>query len=74
MPGAKTIVSSGPQVPPREFSAEAIDTGAPPVTSTFLSTPPEKNAIQRPSGEKKGSRTSSVPESGLDSSESSGRT
>jgi hypothetical protein len=54
---ANTIVSSGPQDAPRGLpETRVMLTAGPPVTETFLISPWEKYAIQRPSGEKNGVR------------------
>ena len=69
---ANTIVSSGPQLAPAELPCvRPSDTGGPPVIDTFLSSPPmapEKNPIQRPSGEKNGLLAPVMPPSGTASS------
>ena len=58
--GANTIVPSSFHAAPRPLGASrACD--RPPVTAIFLSLPPEKKAIQLPSGEKNGVSAPSVP-------------
>ena len=52
--GAKTIVSSGPQVAPRMLSAPHNVTTLPPPTGIFLSSVEVPKPTQFPSGEKKG--------------------
>src|SRR5579864_7628220 len=49
-----TILPSSPQLPPPPDGASHKITGAPPSTGTFFKLPLAKNAIQFPSGEKKG--------------------
>ena len=61
--GVKMIVSSSVQVPPRPVGASHSVIAAPPVTETFFSWPPAKNAIHWPSGEKNGAAAPSVPAS-----------
>src|SRR4029077_20581485 len=60
-----TIVSPSPHAPPRSSAASQSVTAAPPCTEIFFSFPSAKKPIHWPSGEKKGSRASSVPESAV---------
>ncbi len=52
--GAKTIVSSGPQLAPRLRSTAQSVLGVPPLIGTFLSALRVTKPSQAPSGEKKG--------------------
>src|SRR5260370_10517814 len=59
--GAKTILWSTPQAPPRAAGASHKVIAAPPSAEIFLSFPPAKKATHCPSGEKKRAVAPSVP-------------
>src|SRR5262245_22133965 len=59
--GAKTIVPSLPQLPPRPLGASQIDSGGPPEASILRSFVPMKKAMERLSGDQKGYVAFSVP-------------
>jgi hypothetical protein len=59
--GAKTIRLCDPQLPPRWSGASANSRAGPPARSTRFSFFSAKNAIERPSGEKKGASAPSLP-------------
>src|SRR5262245_32837112 len=63
-----------PRVPPRASGRVQIVWGAPPVTPILLNLSAVKKAMNRPSGDQKGSRAPSVSENGLATTESKGRT
>src|SRR5262245_59870066 len=70
----KRITPSRLQAPPRgNLTSQSVSTG-PPVASIFLSRKSAKKPMERLSGDQKGPLAPSVPASGLDSVESSGRT
>src|SRR5713226_4414233 len=58
--GAKMMLWSSPQAPPRAVGASHKAIAVPPSTE-ILSFPPAKNATHCPSGEKKGAKAPSVP-------------
>jgi hypothetical protein len=65
--------SSLADAPPGAGESARLDAD-PPAAEIFLSLPPAKNPIQRPSGEKKGADPPSVPDSRAGSRRSTGRT
>ena len=73
--GPYTIVSSSPQVPPRELAeASAIGVGAPPATAAVISFARAKKPTRLPSGEKKGAWAPSLSGTTLASKRSRGLT
>src|SRR6266481_215956 len=71
--GAKRMVPSRFQVPPRPSAASQSVRAGPPEGSMILSLPPAKNPTNRPSGDQKGYLAPLVPARGCARSESIGR-
>ena len=74
MSGAKTIVPSTPQLPPRPADASQTTCTGPPVASTLLRRLSAKKATERLSGDQNGKPAPSVPASGLVSPDERSRT
>src|SRR5207245_1989764 len=74
MSGAKMIVPSWFQLPPRAMEVSQMVSGGPPCASIFLSLESAKNPMERLSGDQKGKEAPSVPSRGRADRESSGRT
>src|SRR5436309_11949403 len=74
MSGAKMIVPSSLQDPPRPMEASQRVCAGPPCASIFLSLASEKKPRERLSGDQKGKEAPSVPSNGRAERESSGRT
>src|SRR6266850_3011319 len=74
MSGAKMIVPSLFQLPPRAMEVSQRLRGGPPCASTFLSLASAKKAMVRLSGDQNGKEAPSVPSRGRADRESSDRT
>src|SRR6267142_189124 len=74
MSGAKMIVPSWFQLPPRAMEVSQMVSGGPPCASIFLSLESAKKPMERLSGDQKGKESPAVPSRGRADRESSGRT